>query len=359
MRHPTDGTLRRLVDEPAGVGEAEREHVKACSSCLSRLAAAREDAEAVAAALTTGVAPDVDSGWRRLSHGLATEQPPAATRPARRWRAAATSPVVAGVGVLALLVGGSAAAANDWLQIFRTEQITPISVTAADLVRLPDLSGYGDVTGVEGSPGPRVRAVPDASAAERATGLAAPEVDVLPQGVTGDPQFRVGSRVRAVFTFSEEKAAATAAEAGESLPPPPPGLDGATFRLVAGPGLAMVWSDDRGLPALVVGRAVAPSVYSSGIAFDTASDYLLSLPGLPDNLASQLRSLSGDGTTLPLPLPAGVETESADVAGASATVFSSGDGTIAGVVWVDDGVVTVVAGTVSADEALSVARGMQ
>ena len=27
MRHPTEGLLRRLVDEPAGVADADREHV--------------------------------------------------------------------------------------------------------------------------------------------------------------------------------------------------------------------------------------------------------------------------------------------------------------------------------------------
>jgi hypothetical protein len=358
MRHLSDGTLRRLVDEPAGVADADREHVKNCAACLSRLAAATEDAREISAALNVDVAPDIDAGLGRLSRALAGERPTRAMEPvsSRRWRAVLTSPVIAGVGVLALVGGASAAAANDWLQVFRTEQIAPVSVTAADLVRLPDLSGYGDVAvGAE----PRVRQVAGASAAEGATGLAAPEIGGLPQGVTGDPVFQVGDRVKATFTFSAEKAAQTAEDAGDTVPPPPAGLDGAAFRLVAGPGLAMVWSDARGIPALVVARAVAPSVYSSDVSFETVSDYLLSLPGLPENLASQLRTLSDEGNTLPLPVPAGVETGTADVAGATATVFASSDGSIGGVVWVSDGIVTLVAGTVSDDEALSVARELR
>ena len=39
MRHPTDGTLRRLVDEPQAVPDADREHVAACPACLATLAA--------------------------------------------------------------------------------------------------------------------------------------------------------------------------------------------------------------------------------------------------------------------------------------------------------------------------------
>jgi hypothetical protein len=358
MRHPTDGTLRRLLDDPAGVADADREHVASCPVCRSGLAAAQEDAAVAGAALGADLTTEVDPGWRRLSHAVAVDgrRQRAAAAPARRWRAALRSPVVAAVGVVALLAGAGAAAAADWLQIFRTEQIAPVTVTRADLVELPDLSAYGEVEVVDE---PDVREVADAAAAEAATGLPVPRVGELPRGVTGEPAFQVGDQVSAVFTFSAEQAARAAAAAGEALPPPPPGLDGSQFRLVAGPGLAMVWSEGRGLPALVVARAVAPAAYSSGVPFETARDYLLSLPGLPEDVASQLRGFTGDGTTLPLPVPAGLVTSSAEVGGVPATVLASRDGTIAGVVWVDDGVVTAVAGSLSADEVLSVARGLR
>jgi hypothetical protein len=362
MRHPTDGTLRRLLDEPAGVAEADREHVADCPVCLSGLAAARKDVAVADVALgsaVTELTTDVDLGWRRLSRALAGGGRPrgAAAAPARRWRATLRSPVVAAVGVIALLAGAGAAAAVDWLQIFRTEQIAPVTVSEADLVALPDLSAYGDVE-VTGDDG--VSEVADAAAAEKVTGLSVPRLSELPRGVTGEPTFQAGGRVSAVFTFSAEKAARAAAAAGETLPPPPPGLDGSKFRLVAGPGFAAVWSEARGVPALVVARAVAPTVYSSGVPFQTARDYLLSLPGVPEGLASQLRGFSGDGTTLPLPVPAEqVRSSTADVGGRPATVLALRDGTMAAVVWVDDGTVTAVAGTPSVGELLSVARGLR
>jgi hypothetical protein len=113
------------------------------------------------------------------------------------------------------------------------------------------------------------------------------------------------------------------------------------------------------VPTLVVARVVAPKVYSSGVPFETVRDYLLSLPGLPDGLADQLRDLSADGGTLPLPVPVElVTTSTADVGGVEATVLESRDGLFAGVVWVEDGVMTGVAGSLSADELLSVARGL-
>lgn len=357
MRHPTDGTLRRLVDEPAGVADADREHVAGCPVCLAELAAVRRDAALTAAALDADPAVDVDAAWNRLSRAAREPRRAAAAAPARRWRAALHSPVAAAVGVLALLTGAGAAAAADWLPIFRTEQVAPVAVTQADLVALPDLSAYGDVEVLED---PEVRQADDAEAAEEATGLPVPQVSELPRGVTGEPTIQVGGQVSAVFTFSAEKAARAAAAAGETLPAPPDGLDGSRFRLVAGPGVAAVWSSASGAPALVAARAVAPSAYSSGVPFETARDYLLSLPGIPEDLASQLRAFSGDGTTLPLPLPAEQVTSTpAEVGGAPATVLASRDGALHGVVWVDDGVVTLVAGSLSADEVLSVARGLR
>lgn len=357
MRHPTDGTLRRLLDEPAGVADPDREHVAGCPECLAGLAAAREDAALTRAALDVDTTPDVDAGWRRLAGEAEAGRRAAAPAPGSRWRARLRSPVVAAVGAAALLTGASAAATADWLPIFRTEQVAPAPITHADLVQLPDLSSYGELEVIEE---PRVREVPDAAAAEEATGLPAPEVAELPRGVTGQPRYQVGDQVSAVFTFSVAEAEDAAAAAGETLPPPPPGLDGNRFRLDAGPGIAAVWEEARGVPALVVGRAVAPTGYSSGVPFETARDYLLSLPGLPEDVAAQLRGFSGDGTTLPLPVPAEmVATDSADVQGAPATVLTSRDGTMAAVVWVQDGVVTAVAGSLSTDEVLAVARGLR
>ncbi len=230
----------------------------------------------------------------------------AARRPAAGG-AGLRSPVVAAVGVAALLAGAGAAAAADWLPIFRTERIAAVSITESDLVDLPDLSAYGDVEVVDE---PGVHQVADEAAAEAATGLTVPAVDELPRGVTGDRTFQVGDQLQVLFTFSAEKAARAAARAGDELPAPPAGLDGSQFRLTAGPGLASVWSASSGLPALVVARAVAPAGDSSGIPFATARDYLLSLPGMPDRVADQLRSFSDDGSTLPLPLPADQVTSS-------------------------------------------------
>ena len=361
MRHPTEGVLRRLVDEPAGVSDADRAHVAGCPTCLDGVDRARTDAAATGALLTAPRldSADVDTAWRRLSSG-----PPvisSATAPPRtsRARSLLRSPLAAAFGAVLVLGGAGAAAAADWLPIFHTETVTAVPVTAGELNQLnqlPDLSAYGDVQ-VDGNNAPQQ--VPDAATAHDRTGLDVPQVTDLPRGVTGSPRYEVGNQVSATFTFSAAKAAQAAAATGRALPPIPAGLDGGKVRLTAGPGVAEIWSQGGGIPTLVVARLVAPTADSSGVPFAAVRDYLLSLPGIPAGLAAELRAFPADASTLPLPVPADqVNTSTADVGGTRATVLAAKDGTMSAVVWVDKGVLTGVGGILGTDEVLAVAGGL-
>src|SRR3954451_18243070 len=123
MRHPTEGVLRRLLDEPAGVSEPDRAHVAGCPVCLTGLAAARQDAAAVGTALQPADVGTVDlpAAWHRLSSALPVRgaDPSPAPARARRARAVLRRPVVAAVAFAVVLAGAGTAAANDWLPVFR------------------------------------------------------------------------------------------------------------------------------------------------------------------------------------------------------------------------------------------------
>jgi hypothetical protein len=361
MGHPTEGVLRRLLDEPAGVADADRHHVVDCSECLDALVSMREDATLVEAALATegGRDMDLDAAWRRLATAGSSPVSERSAAPPRasRWRGLQRRPAVAVLAVAVALTGAGTAAANDWLKIFQTKQIAPVNFSATDLISLPDLSAYGQVV-VTGDVD--VNPVRDRATAERETGLDVPEVTTLPRGVSGEPVYQVGRQASAIFTFSAERAAQAAAAAGRTLPPPPAGLDGSQVRLVAGPGVAAIWRQPTGMPSLAVGRAVAPTAFSSGVPFETVRDYLLSLPGLPEHIATQLRTFTADGATLPLPVPADrMTTSSAMVGDVRATVLASRDRLLAAVVWVDDGVLTAVAGALDAGEVVAIARELR
>src|SRR5688572_1779307 len=97
MRHPTEGVLRRLVDEPAGVADADRAHVAECPVCLVALAEARDDATAVGAALRSDVDTDVDvdSAWARLTATESRTRAVAAPARRRSWGSVLRRPAVA------------------------------------------------------------------------------------------------------------------------------------------------------------------------------------------------------------------------------------------------------------------------
>lgn len=367
MRHPAEGVLRRMVDEPAGVSDPDHQHVTACTRCQEALATVRADADVAAGALVgVRAVPEArtDAAWHRLTSTAAEgpSRPAASTAPARRQgtRGWLRRPGVLALGVAVVVAGASTAAASDWFRIFQAETVQPVSFSSTDLVDLPDPSSFGEAVGGQEV---QVTAVSSAEAAAQATGLQVPRVAQLPRGVTGEPTYQVGSQGSASFTFSAARAAASAAAAGKELPPVPAGLDGSTVRLTAGPGVLATWPSSSGLPALAVVRGVAPTADSSGAPFSEVRDYVLSLPGLPADVAAQLATFSGDGTTgstLPLPVPSDqATTGSADVGGVPATTITARDGSMAAVVWTQDGVLTAVAGTLDVDELLAVARGLR
>lgn len=403
LMHLAEGTVRRYLDEPAAVSDADRDHLAGCERCQAELSRVRDDRDAVARALdvlgapvrVADDAPDVALAWaelnRRLDEPAAAPAPGAPSEPAavsafgrrgavasvagpgRRGRPRMVEAVVrrpvAAVVVAGLVVlgGGAAAAAADWLPVFQTKKVTPVQVSAKDLAGveqlagqlngLTELSAFGDLVAPSDV---RPSAVPDAATAAARTGLTVPQVAKLPTGVEGVPTYQVVDRQSVQFTFSAAKAAQTAKARGVALPSMPAGLDGTTLRIEGGPGVAEIWGRPSGVPALVVARAKAPTAATQGASLDVIRNYLLSMPGISPQLAAQLRSVTGDGTTLPIPVPSDLATSSqAEVDGVQATVVETKNQFGVAVIWVNGGDLNVVLGPLSKSEVLAVARGLR
>lgn len=373
MIHSADGVLRRYLDEPAAVSDADRVHLSACARCAAELEQARRDRDAVAGLLSPGgcvdrAEPDVDAAWADLRERLADPVPARSrTGAGPRTRRVVDRVVRRPVAVVAtagvVLLGGTAvAAAADLIPIFRTEKVSAVAVSEQDLraldqlSRLAELSAFGEVDAPRNAEPVQVE---DAAAARSRTGLAVPQVASLPTGVSGEPDYFVMDQQTARVTFSAAKMQQAATSSGVTLPPMPSGLDGTRLQIQGGPGLAEVWQQKSGTPTLVVARAKALVATSEGASLPVVREYLLAVPGLSPALRDQLRTLTGDGTTLPIPIPQGQATSSrADVGGVPATVLESKGQAMAAVVWVRDGVLNVVAGPLDDREVLAVARGL-
>jgi hypothetical protein len=365
--HPTDGALRRALDEPASLPDADRAHVASCHRCQQTLAHATADREFAQSTLSVEDEADLslDARWQRLQESVSAQSvatSPATGAPPRRRRFHRAT-VLTAAGAVLVIGGATAAAANDWLPVFHTESVAPVTISTSSMSDLTDIAGAVNLSGLSAYghwrelSRPQLRSVQSAAVAQQRSGLTLAPLTDLPTGVTGDPSYHVVGQQSAVFQFSAQKAKQAVAAAGGTLPALPPELDGAQLRLQAGPAVVRVWQQTAGIPSLVVAEIGAPTAETSGASLNVLRDALLSLPGMPPELAAQLRAVTSDGTTLPIPIPQDLFTSSSTtVAGAAATLIQSKDGTLTGVIWVSDGVVRVVGGPLSESEVMSVAN---
>lgn len=386
MFHPADGTLRRLLDEPLSIALRDREHCARCARCQARMAEFIADAGRAADALSVPpLAVDAAAACARaarravpdLARGASPVMTPVAAGPlAGRLPAAWGRPLRVATALIAAaaLVGALTAtgAAHAFLTIFQPRQVTVVTVTPSDFSALPDLSAYGSVVWTVP---PSEHAAASLAAAERETGQHVLAPASVPAGVETTPSVHVFPVTSGTFTFDPARAAAAAAAAGATLPPMPPDIAGSTLYGSVGPAVVQVFHSTAAvggtgsepaaaglasLPALVVGQTVAPTISTNGVTLQTLRDYLLQQPGIPPDLAAQLRALSDPAQTLPIPVPAGATaTQTVTVRGVPGVWIGDQSGLGGGVVWQDGGIIYGVGGMFSEQEILAIANGLR
>lgn len=363
MAHLTDGTLRRMVDDPDVRVGADAAHLDGCAECRARFESISNDARSIATLLAV---PDVrvdvaralgrfrqaPDGRPSLGFQLPILRP--MTRPVRLAFAAALAAV-------ALVV--VAFAANGLF--FKPTTVTPVPVTVADMQALSQLADYGTINWTKQ---PQFQVATSASdASSVAGGLSVPTASNIPSTISKTVTYGAMSQAVATFTFSATKAAAATASQGKTLPPLPKGIDGATLTVTVGPAVGEVYGDmnqqpsgtnEINLPQLVIAKSTAPTVTSPQISAKEFEDYIVSLPGISPELKSAILAIKDPTTTLLIPVPVGYTTSTqVSINGANGVALGDNTGTGGGVVWIGkDGYVYVVAGSIKRDDAVNIAK---
>ena len=269
-----------------------------------------------------------------------------------------------------------------------------VPVTWADLRALPSLDQYGELSHVSHGKLQRVASAADAAAA---SGMAVLTPVILPPSVTSAPSYGVVPSLSATFTFSAAKARAAATARGKELPPMPANIDGSSVQITTGTAVvanyggdldllsqanaerpkargtarSMTAKDESGntmrmveiadaIPQLIAAQAYAPVATSSGASPRDLERYLLSQPGISDNLANAIRAIGDPATAWPIPVPVGdVNTHAVSVQGVRGTVFSDTGGFATGVIWMKGGVIHAIAGPLSESDVLGVANSLR
>src|SRR5450756_2793573 len=259
-----------MADDPGVHSGADARHFKTCAECQARYKTVSEDARAIASLMTTpDLKVDVASAFSRVR--LAPAARPRfgfrlpVLRPGSRPMVLALAAAVAAVALLATAI------AQD-KNTFSPNTVTPVPVTLADMQSLSQLSAYGTVSWTEQ---PQLQIVTSAAEATSISGLQVPTVASLPTGVSTTVTYAAMPQAAAVFTFSQAKAAATAAQTGKALPALPAGMDGAQLTVTVGPAVAEIYGNFNkpssadvtqvSLPQLIVAESSAPVATSTQV----------------------------------------------------------------------------------------------
>jgi hypothetical protein len=371
MKHISEGVLRRLDDEPLAVPDRVTEHVAACARCQARGAEIADDAKRAARLFAAPqLVPDLDAEWARFGQQLRRSEASGAGAGAGPGpgrvivdRPRLRSPRVSlraglAIGAIGFVVVGAAAAAS-LTTIFAPTQVAPVSLSRGDLQAIASLTGLSDNQLLGGFPTPTGSTTArfgtitwHSSPAYQTTSLAQataagrfriPLPTKLPTGVGAVQQFIVQPRVHATVTFNST--------AGS--------LDGSSVTLVAGPAVLAVYTSAGGtdLPALAVATMPRPTALSSGASTGQIEAFLLRQPGVPPQLAEEVRLLGDLKTTLPVPVPSGASVRSIRVGGSPGVLLADSSNALAGVVWEDaSGMLHLVAGLLDPQDVLNVAK---
>jgi hypothetical protein len=365
VAHLTDGTLRRMVDDPDATTGVDSTHLDGCADCKSRYDVIAEDAHTVASLLSAPeVKVDVGAAYSRVMR--APQAQPALglklplVRPmARRMQLAFVAAVAAAaVVVVAFAAGGF---------FFQPTKVQPVPITLNDLQALSQLGEYGTLTWTTE---PSLQVTPSAADAASVSGVQPPVVSKLPTGVSSTVTYGAMSKAEAKFTFSAEKAAAAAAASGKTLPKMPASMDGATLTITVGPAVGEIYGNlsqpsngdatDIHLPQLIVAKSVSPTVSSTQVTPKVLEDYIVSLPGISDELKKTISAIGDPTTTLFIPVPVEYGTSTAvKVQGVDGVALGDNTGVGSAVVWVKDGHVYAVAGSIKQSDAIDIANNLK
>lgn len=367
MRHVPDGVLRRIDDEPLAVPDKVIDHVGGCGRCSARRAEIARDAGRAARLLSTPqLVPDADLAWARLRGGLRRSRDKGADRPRtpapgpwRRVRFPGVS-LRAGLvlGAIGVVVAGTAAAAT-LTTVFAPTHVAPVSLSRGDVRAITAFLGVGDGQTLGGFTAPSgsstirfgritwsssggASTVSSLAQATSAAGFRASLPAHLPAGVGPTEQFTVQPRVSVTVRFNASAKS----------------LAGSSVSLEAGPAVFAQYAAASGpnVPTLGVLTMPRPTASSMGASTSQLEAFLLGQPGIPPQLAEEIRLIGDLRTTLPVPVPRGASVRSVKVSGWPGILLADSSNAAAGVVWEDGrGMLHVVAGILDSQDVLNVA----
>jgi len=359
--------LRRIYDEPLAMAAADQAHYEGCAACKARFETVANLSRSTAALLALpAFEVEARPALARLNSRIQEEE---SRRPVR-WHERFLSgmpglrplaaPVLVVVLAVGLLAGFSATGVlPSLIKVFEPHSFAPVLVSPSSLPSSAALLDFGTASWIPAPP--KAEQVADAAAAAALSGLPVLLPATLPQGVSGPVTYGVIGHTTGTLTLDGARLRASAASHKVKVNPMPAALDHSTIYVSGGPALVELWGapaqGSSGAPTLVIAQTRVPTVESTGASTQQLEDYLLSQPGVPPDLAAQLRAIKDPSTTLPIPIPAGfATTKPITINGVQGLLIDAG--IAAGVVWEKGNVIYAVGGQLTPDQVIALATSL-
>jgi hypothetical protein len=384
-RCPDDGMLRASL-EPSGVPAELQAHLAACAHCQLRLADMSDAARAADELLGRLPSPavDVNAAWRRMNTRIYEENAVGAARKGNsymamlanaRWMRAGGAVAAVLALVVVFTLSPMRSLADGMLNSFRVEKFAAITIPtgAIDPANLSILGGIGGsednpLTSQLGELGTfetsftmdSLRQVSTLDEAETHYGADLDTPDDLPDAFNVAPEIWVTDDGTATYTLNVGPANELIDELG--LPiyslPDPAVHPTVPFTVELSKAVVLNYESASG-ERLFVGQTRSPELsFPDWFNADDLREELLQIPLLPADTLAQLRAIDDWQHTVIIPVPENADTDDVTVNGKPGLKIEMADGHGAGVVWVDDGYLYVVAGQLSGNDVLDIADSM-
>lgn len=380
MACPDIGALRGWLDAgPSEVDPAVEQHICDCESCQDALAVMRVNASFAATAIASlAFDPPREFALVERSSDTAVKPAPIERKPmisSNRWRVALVGTAAA---VLLGLVAGTPAgrdAAAQFLAQFRSQRFAAITIDSAQHTSpMAELQHYGTLVDTMGKASPTEVPSTDALASHSGLTLKLPQASSIPEALRGTRRYYITPEAELRFTLDRAKATAYLSSIGKGDFVFPQKMDGVslivnvpkTALIAYGDNLAAMDKDQTlaggaSPKQLIIGQSNLVTAGTDGkVSLDELRDFLLSLPGLPADTVRQLRSIQDWRTTLPIPVGISSMTwRDATIAGNQGLLFGDVNGRLSAGIWQANNTLFGVGGTITTDELMKVAAGLQ
>jgi len=389
------GELRAFLDgERAGEAKGRAEgHFADCAACRNELEALRINASFAQSTLER-LAPSAAEMPRLQWSQIRDRAEARGNRPVTRvWglsemfevflrfaggsrlRVAASTIAALVIVALVFTLSPVQTLASSFLSIFRVQKFVALQVDPTSMPKLASPNELGSFTTTGDHKA--VKAANQAEA-EKATGLKLSLPANVPAGLEASPRaITVTGASSVTYKPDLNKLRAYLSTLGATDVKLPDNLDGAPITMQVAPTEVAIYlePDNRnggvvrsgdGMPVpeagqkfLYVGASSSPTLtVPDGLDVDQIRNELLKVPGLPQDLVSQLKSISDWRSTVVVPVVKG-QSHEVTVQGQSGLMITQSDGKSTSVIWPSNGAIYAVSGSFSEAETLAVANSLK